>query len=131
MLKATISSQVLTANEMLGARVLAINKIVDIGGGNGSKRVEPKTGRSESQKLAKSQILFKSKSEKSKKLWKSRNSPNFNATEARLSFLIFEARTAFNRLWLAFIKAPILWYFDPECHIWIKLMNQAMLLVVC
>ena len=27
---------------------------------------------------------------------------------------------AFNRLRLAFTKTPILWHFDPKCHIWIE-----------
>ena len=40
--------------------------------------------------------------------------------ETRLSFLIPEARSAFNRLRLAFTKAPILQHFDPECHIQIN-----------
>ena len=35
-------------------------------------------------------------------------------------FLTPEARSAFNHLRLAFIKAPILCYFNPKCHIWIK-----------
>ena len=40
--------------------------------------------------------------------------------EGRLSFLTPEARTAFNRLRLAFTKAPILWHLDLDCHIWSK-----------
>ena len=28
--------------------------------------------------------------------------------------------TAFNRLQLAFIEAPILQHFDPKCYIWIE-----------
>ena len=55
-----------------------------------------------------------------KKLSKSRNSTNFDATEDKPKFLTPDARTAFNRLWLAFTKALILWHFDPECHIWIE-----------
>ena len=73
-----------------------------------------------SQKLAKSQKLSKSgksKGEKSKKPSKSGNSPNFNAKDSGLSFLTPKTRSAFNRLRLAFIEAPILWHFDPECHI--------------
>ena len=35
-------------------------------------------------------------------------------------FLTSDAREAFNRLRQAFIKAPILQYFDPESHIWIE-----------
>ena len=55
-----------------------------------------------------------------KKSSKSGNSTNFDATEVRPKFLTLDAMTAFNCLWLAFTEAPILWYFDPECHIWIK-----------
>ena len=35
-------------------------------------------------------------------------------------FLTPNARIVFNYLWLAFIKAPILWHFDPKYHIWIE-----------
>ena len=125
MLKTTMLSQVLAANEALDARVLAANKVGNAGGSgnrlsNGSKYVEPKTRRSKSQKTskksAKSQKLSKSgksKGEKSKKPSKSRNSPNFDTKDSRLSFQTPKARSAFT-------KAPILWYFDPECHIWIE-----------
>ena len=103
-----------TAKEVLGARVLATNEDGSVsGGGDGSRDglqyVEPKTGRSESQKSA-----------KSKKPSKSGNSPNFNAKKVGLSFPTPEARSTFNRLRLAFTKAPILRYFDPECHIRIE-----------
>ena len=64
--------------------------------------------------------LEKSKGKKSKKLSKSGNSPNFDTKNSGPSFLTPEARLAFNRLWLAFIKALILWHFDPKCHIRIK-----------
>ena len=82
---------------------------------------------SKSQKLSKSR---KSKSEKTSKSWnlaklrkklsKSGNSTNFDATEDGPKFLTPDARTAFNRLRLAFTKAPILRHFDLECHIWIE-----------
>ena len=62
----------------------------------------------------------KSKGEKSKKPPKSGNSPNFNTKNTGPSFLTLEARSAFNHLRLAFIGAPILQDFDPECHIRIK-----------
>ena len=35
------------------------------------------------------------------------------------TFLTSNARKAFNQLKQAFIKAPILKYYDPKCHIWI------------
>ena len=109
-----MSSQVLAANKVLGVRMLAANEVGSVGGGgdgssDGSKRMEPETGRSESIKLA-----------KSKKPSKSGNSPNFDAKEAGPNFLTPEARAAFNRLWLAFTHAPILRHFDPKCHIWIE-----------
>ena len=112
MLKTTMLSQVLVANEVLGARVLAADEVGSVGGGggdessDGSKRVEPKTGKS--AKSRKSSKSGKSKGEKSKKPPKSGNSPNFGATESGPSFLTPEARSAFNRLRLAFTKAPIL-----------------------
>ena len=109
-LKTTMSLQVLTGNEMLSIKILVINDVGHVEASDRSKRVKPKIGRSESQKSAKSQKLSKSgksKGEKSKKLSKSGNSPNFNTTEARPSFLTPDPRTYFNRLWLAFTKAPI------------------------
>ena len=120
-----MSSQVLAANEVLGARVLAADEVGSVGGGgdgssDGSKRVEPKTGRSKSQKSSKSGNSEGKKSAKSKKLSKSGNSPNFDAKKAGLSFLTPGAREAFNHLRLAFTEAPILRHFDPECHIWIE-----------
>ena len=109
---------------MLNVRVLVANEIVDVRSidrlSDGSKRVEPKTRRSKSQKSAKSQKLFKSrisKGEKLKKPSKNRNSPNFDAKNSGPSFVTPEARSAFNRLQLAFTKSLILWHFDPECHI--------------
>ena len=69
------------------------------------------------QKLSKSR---KSKGKKSKKPSKSGNSSHFNAMENEPSFLTPGAREAFNRLWLVFTKALILWHFDPECHVWIE-----------
>ena len=38
----------------------------------------------------------------------------------RPKFLTPNTRIAFNCLWLAFTKAPNLWYFDLECHIQTK-----------
>ena len=88
----------------------------------GGVKIAKKSGKSQgqktskSQKSAKSQKLFKSGKNSSK----SGNSPNFGAMETRPSFLTLKARSAFNRLRLAFIKTLILWHFDPECHIWIE-----------
>ena len=120
MLKTTISSLVLAANEVLGTRVLVANEFGDIGDGDestdGSKRVEPKTGKTlKVQKSSKSQ-----QSAKSKKPSKSGNSPYFRAIGPGPSFLTPEAKSAFNYLRIAFTKAPILWHFDLECHIWIQ-----------
>ena len=55
-----------------------------------------------------------------KKLSKSENWTNFDATEAELKFLIPDAKTAFDHLQLVFTEALILWYFDPEYNIWIE-----------
>ena len=60
--------------------------------------------------------LSTSKNEKSRKLTRM---PNIGAIEES-NFLIPDAKKAFNHLWLAFIKAPILRHFDPESHIRIK-----------
>ena len=97
-------SQVLAAN-----KVLAADEVGSVGsGGDRLKRVEPKIGRSESQKSSKSGNSEGKKSAKSKKPSKSGNSPNFDAKKAGPSFLTPGAREAFNRLRLAFTKAPIL-----------------------
>ena len=45
--------------------------------------------------------------------------PNIRATR-KPNFLIFDIKKTFNHLQLAFIKAPILQYFDLESHIWIE-----------
>ena len=83
-----------------------------------------KSRKSKNKNLAKSQKLAKSrklpKSGKSKNLSKSENLPNFSTKDGRPSFLTPKARSAFNRLWLAFNKAQILWHFDLKCHIQIK-----------
>ena len=84
-------------------------------GGNGVEHAK-KSGKSKSEKTSKSRNSAKS----GKKLSKSRNSTNSNAMEDGPKFLTLNARTAFNRLRLAFTEAPILWHFDPECHIWIE-----------
>ena len=62
-----------------------------------------------------------SKSKKSKNE-KSKISTRFSVIGAtrKLMFLIPDARKAFNYLRQAFIKAPILWHFDPECQIRIE-----------
>ena len=66
--------------------------------------------------MSKSQNLAKSR----KKLIKSGNSTNFNTIEDGPKFLILDTRIAFNCLWLVFIKASILRYFDLKCYIWIE-----------
>ena len=88
---------------------------IDRFGGDG---VEPakKSQKSKGQKTSKSQ----KSSKPGKNSSKSGNLRNFGNTEFGPSFLTPKARSAFNRLWLAFTKAPIFWHFDPECHIWIE-----------
>ena len=102
MLKTTISLQVFAFNKMLITNKVGVIK------GNGEliqKSMELKT-----EKLLKSQKL--SKSQKSakleKKLSKSENLLNFDPKKNKPNILTPKARIAFNRLWLAFTKAPIL-----------------------
>ena len=107
MLKTTMSSQVLVADE-----VLAADEVDGVEGGDES--IEKCGKLSKTGKLSKSQ---KSKSEKTsksqnsaksgKKSSKSGNSTNFDATEDGPKFLTSDAKTAFNRLRLAFTEAPI------------------------
>ena len=83
----------------------------EIDGFGGDVEHAKKSGKSKSQKLAKSQKSFKSgksKGEKLKKPPKSGNSPNFDTKDTGQSFLTPKARSAFNRLQLSFTKAPIL-----------------------
>ena len=78
-------------------------------GGDGMEHAK-KSGKLNSKKSAKSRKLFKSKKskgEKSKKLLKSRNSLNFGTIETGPNFLTPGARKTFNRLRLAFTKAPV------------------------
>ena len=90
MLKTTVLSQVLVANEMFTTN--------EFGSIESDNKLIEKYGK----------LLKNKKLAKSKKLSKSGNSPNFDAKEAGPSFLIPKARTNFNRLWLTFTKAPIL-----------------------
>ena len=71
------------------------------------------------RKLSKTRKLSKSrKSAKSrKKSSKSGNLPNFKAKKNGPRFLTPNARTIFNYLRLALIKALILEHFNPECYI--------------
>ena len=115
-----MSSQVLVANE-----VLAANEVDGVEGGDES--IEKcgklsKTGKSSKSQKSKSEKMSKSRNlaKSGKKLSKSGNSTNFDATEDGPKFLTPDARTAFNRLRLAFTEAPILQHFDPECHIRIE-----------
>ena len=95
------------ANELF-----ATNKIDGIEVGN--KLIEKCGKLLKTRKLSKGLKLSKSENSKGKKLAKfkkpskSKNSPIFNAKKAGPNFLMLEARTAFNRLWLAFTKALIL-----------------------
>ena len=93
----------------------------EVGGIKGGDESLEKCGKlSKTGKLSKSGNSKGKKSAKSKKLSKSGNLPNFDITEIGSGFLSPKARTTFNRLRLAFTKAPILRHFDPECHIWIE-----------
>ena len=95
----------------------------EVDGFGGGVKHAKKLGKSKGQRSAKSRKLSKSrksKGEKSKKPPKSGNSPNFNVKNTGPNFLTPKARSALNCLRLLFIETPILWHFDPECHIWIK-----------
>ena len=92
--------------------------------GNDGVEYAKKSGKLKDQKSAKSWKLSKSRKSKDKKprkLLKSGNSPNFGTMKSGPSFLTPKARSALNRLRLAFTKAPILWHFDPEYHIQIEI----------
>ena len=91
-----MSSQMLIANKKFTANKVSGNK-----GGNES--IEKYRKLSKIRKLSKSQKSAKS----GKKLSKSRNLSNFSAKKNEPSFLILNARIAFNCLWLAFTKALI------------------------
>ena len=88
----------------------------DIGVGGGGVEIAKKSKKLKGQKTSKSRKLSKSR----KNLSKSENLPNFSATESGPSFLTLKTRSAFNCLWLAFTKAPIVWHFDLKYHIPIK-----------
>ena len=75
-----------------------------------------KSKKLKSKKLFKSQNLVKSE----KKLSKIENLPNFNIKKVESSFLTFDAKIAFNYLWLTFIKTLIFWYFDSKYYIQIE-----------
>ena len=97
-------------------------KVVGFGvGGGGGIELAKKSGKlSKGLKSSKSGNLKRKNLTKSKKLSKSGNLPNFDAKKAGPSFLTPKPKAAFNRLRLAFTKAPILWHFHPECHIRIE-----------
>ena len=79
------------------------NGEVDRFGDKGVKHAK-KSGKLKGQKTSKSQKSAKSGKNSSK----SGNSPNFGAMKAGSSFLTPGTKKASNRLWLAFIQAPIL-----------------------
>ena len=80
---------------------------IDNGEIDASKVGDNKVGK-KGQKTSKSKYLFKCKNlSKSKKT-------------VRLNFFTFRARLEFIKLSQAFVKAPILHHFDPECHICVE-----------
>ena len=114
MLKTTILLQVFIANKMLIA-----NEVSGIKGGNESikkcKKLSKIRKLLESLKLSKSGNLkgkksskFRKSAKSRKKLSTSKNLSNFDTKKNKLSFLIPNARTAFNCLRLVFTKASIL-----------------------
>ena len=102
--------------------MLTINKIGGIKSNNELIKI--------CRKLSKTRKLSKLRNLKDKKLFKSQKSTklgkklskrwnlsNLDTKKNEPSFLILKARIAFNCLWLIFIKALILWYFDLKSHI--------------
>ena len=78
-------------------------------GGDGDNELAKKSGKlSKSLKLSKSGYSKCKNLAESKKPPKSANLPNFDAKKVGPSFLTPKARATFNRLRLAFTKAPIL-----------------------
>ena len=65
-------------------------------------KITKKSGKLKGQKSSKSRKLAKSK-----KPSKRGNSPNFDTKDSGPNFLALKARATFNRLRLAFTKAPI------------------------
>ena len=61
-----MSSQVLATNEVLGAKVFAADEASDVGGGDRSKHVEPKTRKSK----AKNWLSPKNRLSQKAKNWK-------------------------------------------------------------
>ena len=86
-----------------------------------------KSRKSKSKKMSKSWNLAKS----GKKLSKSRNLTNFDAIENGPKFLTPNTRTAFNHLWLAFIKSQFFNILILNATFRLRLMHRAMLLVGC
>ena len=115
-----IANKVLAANEVDGIKsgYESIKKCGKLSKTRKSSKFQKlsKSGKSKSKKTSKSRNSAKL----GKKLSKSGNSTNFDAMEDGPKFLTPDARTAFNRLRLAFTEAPILRHFDPECHIRIE-----------
>ena len=111
MLKTTVPPEKLTL-ERLGDGDGEADEF-DVGGnsvGHAKKSGKlSKSGKSKSKKMSKSRNMAKSR----KKLSKSGNSTNFDATKDGPNFLTRDAKTALNRLRLPFTEAPILQHFDP------------------
>ena len=105
----------LIANELLAAN--KINSIKD-----NNKSIKKYRKLSKVRKLVKGLKLFKSQklAKSRKKLSKSENLSNFDTKKNKPSFFTFDAKTIFNCLWLAFIKALIFRHFDLKYYIWIE-----------
>ena len=99
---------------------LTSEEIVDGEGGDGIDGGGVETTKKSRKLKGQKTFKFRKSSKLGKNLSKSGNSPNFGAIESRPSFLTPEAKSAFNRLRLALTEAPILRYFDSECHIRIE-----------
>ena len=57
---------------------------------------------------------------KSKNLSKSKKSSKSKKTVRSSNFFIFRARLVFTKIRQVFVKAPILYHFDPKHYIWVE-----------
>ena len=111
----TIGSTGSAANSKDIKSKVSSNSVVDnriIDGGEAINQANS-TKRKKQAKTTKSKIMVKSKNHDF--------SPNSKNKKAEIGFFTPETRLAFTQLRQAFVKAPILYYFDPESHIRIEI----------
>ena len=96
--------------------------IVEIGGDSRAGHDGNKLDRSEIDgvEVDGSEVEVDEVRKKVQKTSKSKNSSKSKKTIGSLNFLTPRAKLAFTKLRQAFLKAPILHHFNPECHIQIE-----------